>query len=242
MSESLRVLSWNVHYPKFANNPNYAVEYFNNTKPDVICIQEYCNAKDDVVVQWFTDNGYIQEYMPFAHNLDGFSQGVMTAVKKSLRPSSETVTLRDNGPRMFRNFPNIRGLIKTTVSIDGVDIDILNTHLTLARPYTMDMRKQEFEKLVETLDSLETESDNPMVLVGDFNFIPLDRRRKLLEKRYASFGGNTETKTWYWRGKKGFISANLDAVYWDSDKIHIDGELGELIGYDHRPLNLVATL
>jgi len=160
----------------------------------------------------------------------------MTAAKLSLTPKTDQITLREDGPRVMRNFKNRRGLLHTTITVaDDEELHINNFHSTLPRPWTIDMRRREFSELTRHLEEMR---DVSMIAVGDFNFNIFDSRKRKLFNEFDSFTGSFLDKTWQWRGMKTPIAANLDAAFWDRSRMNVVGRLGRILGYDHKPLFL----
>lgn len=233
MSNKLKLLCWNVHYPKFAYDSSYVVDTIEDLGSfDVICLQEYVQGADDQILDWLEDNGYLVEYLPFS-GTGGFSQGVMTAVRKSMASKTQKIILREDGPRRFRPFPNIRGLLATAINVNGKNFSIYNIHLTLPRPYTIDMRSREFKKLREFLD--QSPANEPWFMCGDFNFFGFDKKRNQLTDGYDHFTGSLIDKTWRHHLRFTPIRANLDYFFWKGN-IKVTPELAGFNTSDHRPL------
>ena len=233
MAESLNIISWNVHYPRFAMDSGYVVDAIEKLGPfDVICLQEFVEGGDAKLHEWLDANDYNVTYLPFAHNLEGMSQGVMTATRKVLNAYVEPVVLRKDGPRNFRPFPNIRGLLKATVKVDGESVVLMNFHSTYPRPHVIDMRQREFAELKKLLEH----QTDPWVLSGDFNFLSVDKRRKYLTDRYQSFTGGLISKTWRHHSKYTPVRGNLDYFFWSSDEFIVEPSLAPFEESDHRPL------
>ena len=242
MTTDLRVISWNVHYPSFARDSQYCIDALEALGPfDVICLQEYVSGADSKLIDWLTGKGYQVAYMPFAHNL-GYSQGVMTAVRPGLFASPVPKILREDGPRRFRPFYNVRGLMSTTIKVGASEVSINNVHLTYPRQHTIDMRRREFVSLQAFLKALSAQG--PWLLCGDFNFIGLDKRRKYLKANYQHFTGDFWHKTWSHKGKFSPIRANLDYAFWDTgSKQMVTSTRLELVkGSDHHPIIMQVTL
>ncbi len=128
MSEQLKILSWNVHLNTFARDSTYVVDELEQLgNPDIVCLQEYVEGADTSALNWLQQNGYDLEYLPFAKSPQdqSISQGILTAVKNSVDVvSSEAIVLREDEPRRFRPFPNIRGVIETVVRLDNGNLEI----------------------------------------------------------------------------------------------------------------------
>lgn len=239
MAETLSLISWNVHYPRFAQDNAYVISALEEQGAfDIICLQEYVSGGDTKLDRWLEANDYDITYMPFAHNLEGMSQGVMTATRKILGAEVRPVVLREDGPRRFRPFDNIRGLLEATVEIDGLDVTIMNFHSTYPRPHVIDMRKREFTVLKAILE-VETK---PWLLCGDFNFLSVDKRRKYLTERFKSFTGSMINKTWRHRSKYTPIRGNLDYFFWKGDELKVEPNIAPFDDSDHRPLLAKITI
>lgn len=231
MSEGLHLISWNVHYPRFARDNGYVVNTLEKLGPfDVICLQEYAQGGDAKLQEWLEANEYEIAYLPFAHNLEGSSQGVMTATRKVLNAEVKPIVLREDGPRRFRPFLNIRGLLSALVSVDGQDVALMNFHSTYARPHVRDMRKREFAELKSLLEQQTT----PWLLSGDFNFLSVDMRRKYLMDRFQSFTGGLIKTTWRHHSRYTPIRANLDYFFWEG--LRVEPSIAAFGESDHRPL------
>ncbi len=238
MPHILKVVCWNVNYPKFARNNTYVIntlEALDN--PDVICLQEYVGGKDSQLLKWLADHNYETAYLPFAYR-GSLSQGVMTATKKSLKSELETVVLRKDGPVRMRPFPNVRGLVNAHIKIGMSTLSVANFHSTYPRPHVRDMRKREFAELLKYLD--KEESRNPILLCGDFNFFGKDYRKKVLLSRYKHFTGTFSNPTWRHRSRLSPISANLDYFFWKD--LQVEANLLPFNTSDHRPLLAIVTL
>lgn len=233
MSKNLKIISWNVHFPDFARDSSYVVNQLEKSGPfEVICLQEYVEGADDKLKQWLQDNDFDITYLPFSYNAN-MSQGIMTACSKALRSNSESVTLREDEPKRFRPFHNIRGLIDTSIRFAGREVSIANTHLTYSRFHTRDMRRREFGKLQEHLAA--ESGEQPFFICGDFNFFGNDSRREYLVEHYQSFTGD-RLKTWQHQAKFSPLRANLDYFFWEDDKLNIKASIGGFNVSDHRPL------
>jgi endonuclease/exonuclease/phosphatase (EEP) superfamily protein YafD len=192
---------------------------------------------DEQMKRWLKENEYETAYLPFAG--DGtFTQGVMTAIKKVYKPKFDEVILRNDGPRRFRPFNNIRGLISAVVEIDGQSVSINNVHLTYPRPHVIDLRKREFKELKSYIN--QQTAKNPWLLCGDFNFLPIDKRRSYLTMHYNNFTGTKLDKTWKHGSKYSAVRANLDYLFWDGKDINVDAKLAPFNTSDHRPI--LATI
>ncbi len=232
------ILSWNVHYPFFAKNNSYVIGTLENLNmPDIICLQEYVEGSDDKFLFWLKRNGYIFKYFPFAHEGDK-SQGILTAVKESLNPKFSITYLRRDKPSKSRPFINVRGIITTRLIISGLVVDIVNIHLTYPRLHTKDLRKREFTSLC---DYLNKNRSNATLLCGDFNFVPVDFRRKYLKKQYANFSGNLFSKTWKHNQKFSPLRANTDYLFWNKSQLQVNPQLEEFSTSDHRPLSAIIS-
>lgn len=239
MSNKLKLLCWNVHYPKFAYDSAYVVETIESLGDfDIICLQEYVKGTDDQILDWFEDNGYHTDYLPFS-GTGNLSQGVMTAVRKSMAPNTQKIILRSDEPRRFRPFPNTRGLLATSIKINGKNFSIYNIHLTLPRPYTIDMRAREFKKLEEFLE--QSPHNQPWFMCGDFNFFGLDWKRNRLTGKYNHFSGNLINKTWRHHLRYTPIRANLDYFFWKGN-IKVAPQLAHFNTSDHRPLTAEISI
>lgn len=231
--DSLSIVSWNVHYPFFNKDNGYVIETLEKLGyPDVICLQEYVEGAGDEFLKWLKHNHYKYEYLAFGH-FGKKSMGVLTAVKKDYKPKFQSITLRSDRPRLLSPFKNIRGLVSTNVVIDNKTINIMNTHLTHPKFHTIDMRKREFASL---LDYLDKNVSDAKFLCGDFNFTPIDRKRRYLKNRFASFTGGLMDKTWKHNMKFSPLRANLDYLFWDKPKIKVNAKLADFNTSDHRPL------
>ena len=239
MSKTLKVVSWNVNYPRFAKDNSYVIQTLESlSQPDVICLQEYVQGKDADAIEWFERNSYDMAYLPFAHNLDGLSQGVMTANKKTLHAQVDPVVLREDVPRRFRPFPNIRGLLSAQIKIGDHLVTIANFHSTYPRPHVMDMRKREFAELMKFL--VAKDAQHPWLLCGDFNFFGRDSRKKLLKHRYKSFTGNIIQPTWRHHNRLSPVRLNLDYFFWNG--LSVKAKLAPFSNSDHRPLTATVSL
>lgn len=231
--DSLSVVSWNVHYPFFAKDNSYVIDTLEKLgAPNVICLQEYVDGGGNEFLKWLKHNNYTYEYLAFGH-FGKKSMGVLTAVKKIYKPKFKPITLRSDNPRLFRPFKNIRGLITTAIKIDGRTLNIVNTHLTYPRMHTTDMRKREFTSLKTHLENSDTDS---IFLCGDFNFVPIDSRRRYLKNQFASFSGGVIRKTWRHGSKYSLMRANTDFIFWDSSNIKVEAKLANFNTSDHRPI------
>jgi exonuclease III len=172
MKNQIDILSWNVNMHAFAKNNNYVIdELIELGEPDVVCLQEFVEGKDDSLLKWLESQDYKTTYSPSASlpTDNKISQGVLTAVKKSLKVDMKMHILREDSPRRFRNFSNRRSIVDTVITFsDGSKLSIINFHATLPRPYTIDMRKREFSELIAYLDQLP--ADRKISLCGDYNF------------------------------------------------------------------------
>jgi len=237
-TNELEILSWNVHYPFFAKDNTYVADTLEQLEQlDVICLQEYVDGASEQTKEWLENNNYVINYLPFASKGD-LSQGVMTAVRKGLSAKTVPIILREDEPRRLRPFPNIRGLLATTVQTEHGEVTINNVHLTVPRPHLVDLRKREFTELKEYLNSQNTSSN--WLLCGDFNFMPYDSRRKYLTNRYTHFTGSMVNKTWRNHQPYTPIRANLDYLFWREGSIRVAAELLDFNHSDHRPMR--ATL
>lgn len=237
------MVCWNVHLHTFARDNAYVLKRLEAWGyPDIICLQEYVQGRDDETAKWFKKQGYDTAYLPFAtypkdHRI---SQGVLTATKKSLRASTEPVVLRSNGPRWFRNFPNVRGLLDATIAFEGKQLHVLNFHATYARPHTTDMRRDEFGKLQSYLAAFDEKT--AWLIGGDFNFFGSDSRKAWLIERYAHFTGNGRQKTWRHKSKILPLGANLDYLFWSGETVAVVAKLMPFSVSDHRPIQAKISL
>jgi endonuclease/exonuclease/phosphatase family metal-dependent hydrolase len=242
MDTQISLLSWNVHMHDFAENNEYVVSEIKNLDlPDIICLQEYVEGRDSTALRWLKDNDYKVIYLASAKfpQDNNISQGVLTAVRKSLVSSSEKIILRKDSPRRFRNFNNIRGAIDTVVTLkDSSRVSILNFHATLPRPYTVDMRRREFLKLVEYMGNLP--SDRKIILCGDFNFIGIDNRKKLLIEKFDYYTGSFLRTTWKHKNTFGLIRLNLDYIFW-TPSLNIKAKVKPFNTSDHRPISVIVN-
>ncbi len=238
MPKTLKILSWNVNFPTFGKSNDYVIKVIESiSKPDVICLQEYVGGRDAELLKWFDAHGYKTEYLPFSHR-GSMSQGVMTAIRKNLKAETHHVVLREDGPgKIFRRFPNIRGLLNTRIVVDGTEVSIANFHSTYPRPHVIEKRRREFQELIMFLDS---NKDNPLLLCGDFNFIGNDIRRKILKSRYKHFTGGGYDKTWRHFGRYSPIRTNLDYYFWKG--LNVDAQLLPFSDSDHRPMLATISL
>lgn len=233
MAKSLKIISWNVHYPNFSKDNNFVVKRLQKSESyDVICLQEFVQGADNGLEKWLTKNNYSMEYMPFEHR-KGIYQGIMIATKKSLKAKVSSFVLREDEPMIRRPYHNIRGLLDAHIKIGSTTISIVNTHLTYARFHTRDMRQREFEKLKSYLTIKST--DMPRLICGDFNFIGPDKRRSYLIDNFNSFTGTNGEKTWHHMPKFSPLKANLDYFFWNN-QLSVKPELGTIVVSDHKPL------
>jgi len=243
MAKELDIVSWNVHLNTFAYDNNYVVETLESlNEPDIVCLQEYVGGRDEITRTWFDEHDYELAYLPFASFPSDarISQGVMTATKKILQASVEPIVLREDQPRRFRNFPNIRGLLDCTIRLGQQDVHILNFHATFPRPYTVDLRQREFASLVGHLEKYNEGS--PMLLCGDFNFFGKDTRKERLTTDYDSFTGTRTDKTWRHKNGASPLRANLDYLFWTKDSLDVDAKLLPFNVSDHRPIHACFTM
>jgi len=235
--DKITIHTWNVHMHTFAEDNLYVIEELDELKqPDVICLQEYVEGKDASTLKWLKHNDYNITYLPFANYPQdtSISQGIFTAVKKSLKGASSPVILRKDGPRRFRNFPNRRGVIDTVITLeDGSIISIINFHATPPKPYTIDMRKSEFDVLSNYLEELP--KDRKVFLCGDFNFFGIDARRNLLKNRFQHFTGTNIHKTWQHNFPFSPLKLNLDYLFW-TQNLAVSAKLRPFKISDHRPI------
>lgn len=240
MTQSLKILSWNVHFPTFGKDSSFVIDTLKELGDfDVICLQEYVQGADTKTLEWLQDNDYETNYLPFA-SIEGISQGVMTATRKSLKATAQPTVLREDEPQRFRPFPNIRGLVTATFTIGGKKLAIHNVHLTYARKHTRDMRKREFANLRKFLS--EESDKHPWVLCGDFNFVGVDSRRKYLTDHYKNFTGGLFGKTWRHRSQYSVLRANLDYFFWKGKGLEVEPKLAKFNTSDHRPMIATITL
>lgn len=233
MSKTLKLISWNVHFPTFARDNTFVAKTIEKLGEfDVICLQEYVQGADTYMQQWFKDNGYTTEYLPFSHR-GPLSFGIVIATRTSLKAKVEPTVLRKDGPRRRRPFDNIRGLLTAQLTVGGKKLAIHNIHLTYPRVHTSDMRKREFVKLQEFLKQ-ET-GQMAWFLCGDFNFVGADKRRKYLTEQYHNFTGGKLAKTWR-HTAHSIIRANIDYFFWNEKDLKIKAKLAKFDASDHRPM------
>lgn len=233
MTNSLKIISWNVHYPSFAMNSAFVTKTLEDAEAyDVICLQEYVQGASSTLRDWLIHNQYSISYLPFAHQ-GKFSQGVMTATKKSLKAKVQPITLRTDEPKRLRPFKNIRGLLDARIQLGAKEVSIMNTHLTYARLHTRDMRRREFKELISYLSDLKAK--HPLFLCGDFNFVGNDKRKTYLTNNFRSFTGDKSNKTWQHLPKYSPIRANLDYFFWSST-LQVNAQLGTINVSDHKPM------
>lgn len=239
MSENLRVLSWNLHFKTFAKDNSYVLDTLEKLQlPDVVCLQEFADGGDGRLQEWFASHDYETTYLPFASK-GQFSQGVMTATRKVLEATTQPVVLRDDpAGKVFRRFPNKRGLLNTHVTLDGVAVSVNNFHSTYPRPHVIDKRRREFAALITFLEAEEKEL--PLLLCGDFNFFGRDERRKILKDRFEYFTGTLADPTWRHHSRYSPIRVNLDYFFWKG--LSVKAELLPFSGSDHRPLLASVTM
>jgi endonuclease/exonuclease/phosphatase family metal-dependent hydrolase len=238
MVKETKLLCWNVHLNAFYEDNRYVVDELENlNKPDVICLQEYVQGGDNSTIKWLEANDYVIHYLPFATFPDNkdLSQGVLTATARYLDTTSESVVLRQDTPRKYRSFHNLRGAINTTLTLkDSTELNIINFHATYPRPFTIDMRKREFINLIDYVDSLP--ENRQIMLLGDFNFLPFDSRKKILLSKFDSYTAQGLQKTWKHSQKLSPLRANLDYILMKTNKLSIKGQTLPFRVSDHRPI------
>ena len=218
----------------FAKDYQFVIDLVEQHDPDVICLQEVVGGREEQFVAWLESKGYKWRYNPFGYSEKrDLSQGVFVAAKSSLNPEIITTHLRKTNPRPFRNFENTRELLSVKVG----DKTIINAHYTVARPYTVDLRREEFEDTKKYLRGIEGD----WCVMGDFNFFGLDYRRRWLKKNcnFHSIGGLKST----WRWVKYLpVRLKLDAVVWNKDsKMPVDVKFLDYQVSDHRPFIVEIT-
>ncbi len=200
---------------------------------DVICIQEYLAGADDNVKKWFEYNGYTVRFQAFSEE-EGYRLGVFTAVRSKLEVEFTYHELRNDYPTRLRPFSNSRGVLVANVKLGDTVASIFNTHMTYARFHTHEMRVREFNNLKAMLVADYTSSK--VILLGDFNFVGADSRRRHLKKEYQFFTGTFFDKTWSHKPQLSPLNANLDYVFWKEADFDIESKLLPKSGSDHRPL------
>ena len=126
-----------------------------------------------------------------------------------------------------------RGVLHTTVSIDGLDLTIFNTHLSLANEY----RQQQIEYLLE----LTKDYRQPIVVLGDFNATPDERSIQRLTTEFTPVQARAP------HGSPMTYPAHdpsqqIDYVFVSDDIEVKDALVHATTASDHRPIRATITL
>jgi len=178
----LNLMTYNIRVGKGLDNGNHLQEiakFIDSCDVDVVALQEV----DSVTER--SGKIFQAEYLAraigmnfvFAGNIkfDGGSYGIATLSKKEISSTKHF---------LLPNFPGEeqRGLLQTVINFNNKIISVFNTHL--------DYHENDSLRFLQTtaVDSLVSLSENPVILMGDFNDVPASRSMDLLfEKFYASF-------------------------------------------------------
>lgn len=89
----------------------------------------------------------------------------------------QKIMIPDVTERVAGEFYETRCVIKTEYDIDGKKLTVLNSHFGLA--------PGERENAVETVLKIAHETENPVILMGDFNMTPENPLVKMLNEHFA---------------------------------------------------------
>ena len=189
--KTLRVMTYNIQHgagtDQKVNLPRLA-EVINREHPDLVGLQEVDRGVERTLrVDEIAELSRLtkMEYA-FAYNLhyQGGQYGVGVL-------SRLPILSIDHRRYANRREAERRGFIRVRVSVGGREIDFVTTHLDYQYE---DGRQFEIEQLLKALE----DTNEPLIIVGDFNAVPVEGSYKLMRERFED--------AWEINGEEGGLS------------------------------------
>lgn len=155
--KEIKIISYNIHsglnkdmFPTLFD----IIDFLRISDADIICLQEVNeSAKAGFQVSSFKEE--LKMYSHFGANVVncGFNYGLVTYSKYPIKGENH-IYLSSNREQ--------RGMLHTTINIDGKKLNIINVHLGLGK----EERKIQIKELIDFIKKL---GDEEYIVVGDFN-------------------------------------------------------------------------
>lgn len=163
-------------------------------KPDIICLQEVKTNEENLTKLFSFSSDYkLADYSNSFIKYDGI-YGVATFfnTSKLVYRDSEIITLPRSVyeliSKIFKRANNPRTVLQTAFfpKNSAKTIVVYNAHLT-----AYGTNQVKIKQIEETLSDLKMDSNNPVILAGDFNYYPWARKK--LEKLMSMYKFNEAT-------------------------------------------------
>ena len=175
----LRVMTYNIHACRGTDgkwSPERIADVIAQARPDIVALQEVDVGRVrsggvDQAILIAEQLGMTLQFSPALHLMEEkYGDAILTPW-----PSRLIRTGRLPGLRMFPNLEP-RGALWVQISVRGVDIQMMTTHLGLLRRERM----RQVEQLIGPDWLGSPRCDGPVVLGGDFNFLSRSRAYRKL--------------------------------------------------------------
>ena len=213
----LKVITFNV----LTSNPNkdQVLTFLKSENADLVCLQE-------TSTEWLTALKPLKALYP--HSIEYPRSDNFGLLILSRHPI--TSHQLDNNPSLATPY------LRAKIDWLGNDLTIINAH-----PMPP-MRKNAAQSNHATLALIQrhsTQTQNPLIVVGDFNHTAYSHRFNPLKKTlYDSSQGRGYPATW--RRGHPLLALPIDHILYSKDLVCLERTIGERHGSDHSPI--IATL
>jgi endonuclease/exonuclease/phosphatase family metal-dependent hydrolase len=238
----LRIMTYNVHGcrgmdGKFA--PQRIARVIAAEEPDVVCLQELDQerARSGGVnqAQVIADRLQADYHFHAAAELDDGRFGNAVISRHPLRFLAAQPLPSAPRAKSVLNLED-RGALSVALSVDEVEIRIVNTHLSILAAE----RRLQIEGLLGSGLLGEEEGDGPLLLAGDFNASPRSWTVRRLESRLRSVvpedTNERALRTWSGRTPLRRIDHILVSDHFDARNVYVPRTRLSRVASDHLPL------
>ncbi len=176
----LRVITYNIHY---GEKLSQIITWINeNTKFDIICFQEFPKSKLDSFIKEINKigsynfkftTGFVREHGTYGELTLFENKKIKILGEEVIKLGSSIVERRIHKDKLGRSS------LVTTFEYGSKKFIVVNSHLACLS--FNGFRMKQISKIMNRLDEISPSKESPVIVLGDFNYSSLSRRRKLIQ-------------------------------------------------------------
>jgi phosphoglycolate phosphatase len=176
----LQVITYNIHFGEKLSQITIWIK--ENTKFDIICFQEFPKSKIDIFIKELNKfgsfsfhfaTGFIREHGEYGELTLYNSKKIKVLGTEVIKLGSSIVERRIHKDKLGRSS------LVTILESDSKKFVLVNSHLACLS--FNGFRIKQLLKIINRLDKIAPLKDSPIIVLGDFNYSSLSRRKKLIQ-------------------------------------------------------------